>query len=184
MLNVEFPHFPILETERLLLREILPSDAPALLALRSNEQVMQYIDKDRMKSLDEALQLISQIKETVMKGDGISWAMVPKGEDEMIGFAGLWRIDKPHHRAEVGYTLMPGYWNKGLMSEVMKAMIDFGFGTMKLHSIEANINPLNQASRRLLEKHGFVQEAYFRENFYYNGKFLDSAIFSLLTPYK
>ena len=184
MLNVEFPVFPILETERLLLREIIPSDAPALLALRSNEQVMQFIDKDRMKSLEEAGQLINNIKETVSKGEGISWAMVPKGEAGMIGFAGLWRIDKPHHRAEIGYTLMPEYWNKGLMSEVMRAMIDYGFGQMKLHSIEANINPMNQASRRLLEKHGFVQEAYFRENFYYNGRFLDSAIFSLLTPYK
>ncbi|MGZ5285925.1 MAG: GNAT family N-acetyltransferase [Flavisolibacter sp.] len=184
MLNVEFPVFPVLETQRCHLREILPSDAPALLALRSNEEVMQFIDKDRMKSLEEAEELIGKINENVQKGEGISWAIVPKDGEEMIGFAGLWRIDKAHHRAEVGYTLMPEYWNKGLMSEVMRAMIDYGFQQMKIHSIEANINPLNQASKRLLEKHGFVQEAYFRENFYYNGKFLDSAIFSLLTPYR
>ena len=68
------------------------------------------------------------------------------------------------------------------MSEVLDTIIDYGFTKIGLHSIEANVNPENQASIRLLEKHGFAREAYFRENYYFNGNFLDSAIYSLIKP--
>ena len=66
------------------------------------------------------------------------------------------------------------------MMEAAKKTIDFGFREMGLHSIEANINPNNLRSTKMLEKCGFVKEAHFRENYYYDGKFLDSVIYSLL----
>ncbi|MGE5859464.1 MAG: GNAT family N-acetyltransferase, partial [Ignavibacteria bacterium] len=58
--------------------------------------------------------------------------------------------------------------------------LNYGFKVMNLHSIEANVNPDNKASIRLLERNNFTREAYFKENYFYNGKFLDSAIYSLL----
>jgi [ribosomal protein S5]-alanine N-acetyltransferase len=76
--------------------------------------------------------------------------------------------------------LHPNFWNKGIMKEALLAAIDFGFNQMKLHSIEAHINPDNVASGILLEKTGFVREAYFKEDFFFRGKFSDSAIYSLL----
>jgi ribosomal-protein-alanine N-acetyltransferase len=66
------------------------------------------------------------------------------------------------------------------MSEAVNAAIDYGFNTMKLHSIEAQTNPHNEASIGLLKKVGFVQEALFRENYYFDGKFLDTPVFSLI----
>ena len=75
---------------------------------------------------------------------------------------------------------MPEYWNRGLISEAIPKAIDYGFNQMKLHSIEANINPDHNLSRKILEKFKFKKEAYFKENFYYEGKFLDSEIYSLL----
>jgi len=66
------------------------------------------------------------------------------------------------------------------MNEAIDMAIDYGFKELKFHSIEANINPNNIASRNLLLKKGFVKEAYFKENYYFNGKFLDSEIYSLL----
>ena len=66
------------------------------------------------------------------------------------------------------------------MQESIKEVIDYGFNVMKLHSIEANVNPDNAASIRLLERNKFKREAYYKENFYFNGKFLDTAIYSLL----
>jgi ribosomal-protein-alanine N-acetyltransferase len=91
---------------------------------------------------------------------------------------------KEHYRGEVGYVLLPEYQGKGIMHEALGAVIAYGFDVMKLHSIEANTNPNNTPSHKLLERHGFVREAYFKENYYYNGKFLDSAIYSLITPHK
>jgi RimJ/RimL family protein N-acetyltransferase len=68
------------------------------------------------------------------------------------------------------------------MQEAMIIVIDYGFRAMHLHSIEANVNPDNAASIKLLQRNNFVREAYHKENYYFNGKFLDSAIYSLLTP--
>jgi len=76
--------------------------------------------------------------------------------------------------------LDPDFWGKGIMKEALLAAIDFGFNQMNLHSIEAHINPDNTASGMLLEKVGFVREAYFKEDFFFRGEFIDTAIYSLL----
>ena len=70
------------------------------------------------------------------------------------------------------------------MKEAMDAVLEYGFKEMKLHSIEANVDPGNQPSIKLLEKKGFIKEAHFKENMFFNGSFLDSAIYSLLNPYE
>jgi ribosomal-protein-alanine N-acetyltransferase len=66
------------------------------------------------------------------------------------------------------------------MQEALLKVINYGFKVINLHSIEANVNPGNAASIKLLEKNKFVREAYFKENYFYNGKFLDTVIYSLL----
>ncbi len=181
MLDIQFPVFPVLQSSRCVLRQVVKTDAPQLLALRSDAAVMQYLDREAMTTVDEAGVMIDSMDSRLATGEGISWAISLIDSNEMIGLAGLWRIIKEHHRAEIGYTLLPAHWAKGLMSEVLQSIIDFGFRSMKLHSIEANVNPSNAASIRLLEKLGFEREAYFRENYYFRGRFLDSAIYSLVT---
>jgi len=64
----------------------------------------------------------------------------------------------------------------------MTIVLDYGFRALQFHSIEANVNPDNAASIKLLERNNFVREAYHKENYYFNGKFLDSAIYSPVTP--
>ena len=76
--------------------------------------------------------------------------------------------------------LHPDFWGKGIMKEALMAAIDFGFTEMNLHSIEAHINPENTVSGILLEKTGFIREAYFKEDFYFRGKFIDTAVYTLL----
>jgi ribosomal-protein-alanine N-acetyltransferase len=110
----------------------------------------------------------------------IDWTLSLKNSKEFIGGAGFWRLIKEHYRAGLGYQIIPKFWRKGFVEEACRAVISFGFEKMRLHSIEANVNPANIPSLKLLEKLGFVQEAYFKENFYFNGKFIDIAIFSLL----
>jgi ribosomal-protein-alanine N-acetyltransferase len=76
--------------------------------------------------------------------------------------------------------LLPDHWNKGLISEAIPKVINYGFNNMKLHSIAANINPNHAVSKKVLEKFKFKKEAYFKENHYFNGKFYDTEIYSLL----
>jgi len=181
MLELNFTPFPEIITARLLLRRIDKNDAPALLLLRSSETVMKYIDKEREKNISEVEALIQRIDDAIEKNDGINWGIcLPGNRDELIGIISFWRIIKQHHRAEVGYLLHPDYWRQGYIQEALKAVIDFGFNTIKLHSIEAHINPNNAASAGLLEKMNFVREAYFKEDYYFRGQFLDTAIYSLL----
>jgi ribosomal-protein-alanine N-acetyltransferase len=180
MLEPVFIPFPELMTPRLRLRFIVPEDAESILFLRSSEDVMRYIDKERMKTKVDALALIQKITDGIHNGTGINWGISLRGENTLVGTIAFWRLIPENYRAEIGYMLHPDFQGRGLMSEAMKEVIRYGFEVMNLHSIEANINPGNDVSRKLLTKFGFQKEAYFRENFYYNGKFLDSEIYSLV----
>lgn len=180
MLEIVFGDFPVLSTSRLLLREVTDEDAEAILVLRSNPHTMKYLDRPDLKDLGEARLYIDKNKSDYLRNEGISWILVLHETKEVIGTAGFWRFDKANHRAEIGYMLLPQYWGKGLATEVLDSIITYAFSTLKLHSIEANVNPENEASKKLLLRSGFKQEAYFRENYFFNGRFLDSVIYCLL----
>ena len=160
------------------------TDAPAMFVQRSDPRIMKYLDRKPCETVEEAAAFIRMITDNLDNNNGISWAITTHDSDEMIGSIAIWRIVKEHYRGELGYVLLPDYQRKGLMHEALNAVIAYGFTDMGLHSLEANINPDNAASQKLLERHGFVREAYFKENYYSNGRFLDSAIYSLITPHK
>jgi len=145
---------------------------------------MQYLDRDPLKSMEEAGQLIQKITDSLNAHDGITWGITLKTDPALIGTLGFWKTDKQNHRAEIGYMLHPEQQRKGIVQEAMTAALDYAFNTMHLHSVEANVNKDNVASMKLLEKNNFEREAFFRQNYYYNGQFLDSVIYSLLTPDK
>lgn len=181
MLELKFPTFPILETERLILREHAITDADDLFNMRTNEEVMRYIDRERPRTIQDIETFINTFNDDFKQGKHLAWVMTLKeNPNVMIGSIGYWRTNLANHRAEIGYMLLPEYWRKGFVSEALLKTIAFGFEQIQLHSIQANINPGNDASRQILLKHGFVKEAYFREDYYFNGKFLNSEIYSLL----
>lgn len=182
MLKLRFTVFPNLETDRLILREHTLEDARTWFELRHNPDVMRYIDRDSPKDIEEVEGYINGLISGFEQGESMGWAIALKDNPaQMIGNIVFWRMDFPNYRAEIGYLIDPKYWRKGIVSEALTAIIAFAFEEMKLHSIEANINPGNEASRKLLLKHGFVKEAYFKEDYFFNGKFLDSEIYSLIS---
>jgi len=175
-----FKSFPEFESERLLFRKFLLSDAKDLLLIRSNDAVMKYLDIARFESIADAEKMIRTVSESYDKETGINWGIVEKHSNNFIGYFGFWRMIPEHCRAEIGYALKPEYWGRGYMYETINRMVRFGFKNMNLHSIEANVNPDNDKSKKVLEKIGFKKEAYFRENYLFNNRFLDSIIYSLL----
>jgi ribosomal-protein-alanine N-acetyltransferase len=184
MLNVNFDPFPELRTERLLLRKITDADTEQIFKLRSDKDVMKYIGKKPIVSKEEAKNWVKLIKDSLENNSGITWGIVETFDKTslppIIGTIGLWRIIKENYRAEIGYMLLPEYWQKGFTKEAILKVIDYGFHEMKLHSIEARISPKNIGSATVLEKTGFVREAYFKEDFFFDGVFEDTAIYSLL----
>jgi ribosomal-protein-alanine N-acetyltransferase len=181
MIQLNFTSFPILQTERLILREYAITDAPTLFAMRNNEEVMRYIDREKPQTIHDSELAIQTMAEGYLENKNMVWAITLKeNPTKMIGSIGYYRTDFANYRAEIGYMLFPDHWRKGIVSEALRRTIAFGFDEIKLHSISANINPGNDASRQVLLRHGFVKEAYFREDYYFNGRFLDSEIYGLL----
>jgi ribosomal-protein-alanine N-acetyltransferase len=181
MLQPNFNPFPTLETERLLLRQVDLSDNAAMLSLRSSDIVMKFIDRPRASTLDEAEAFINIIRAALEQNNGITWGITLKEYPSLlIGTIGYWRLIKENYRAEIGYMLDPKYWQKGIMKEALLCVIDFGFNRMELHSIEARINPENASSSGILTNTGFIKEAHFKEDYFFNGRFLDTIIYSRL----
>lgn len=181
MLQVNFQPFPEIKTQRLLLRRLIREDTKEIYEMRSDKKVMKFTGKNPIASMQEATDFYNLVNDSLYENTGITWAMaLIDSPEKMIGTIGLWRLIKEHFRAEIGYTLMPAYWKKGLAKEAVLRVIQFGFDQMNLHSIEAHIDPKNLASASVLERTGFIREAYFKEDFFFNGAFEDTAIYSLL----
>lgn len=182
MLKINFKPFPEIKTPRLVLRRLRIADAPEFFFLRSDAGVLKYIDKEPERSVHTTKAFIKKLWALEKKAEGINWAITLRGSDKLIGNICLWNIQKAHHRAELGYVLHPSFHGQRIMHEAVKAVLEVGFKKYKLHSVEANVNPKNKASIKLLKKNKFKREAYYKENYYFRGKFLDSAIYSKLSP--
>jgi [ribosomal protein S5]-alanine N-acetyltransferase len=177
---VVFIDFPVLETERLTLREFKLDDTSDFFAIRSNPKVMQYMDSFPHQSQNESKEMIIQMLDSFHDKTGINWAIELSEKRKVIGYIGLWRIIYENARVELGYSLHPDFWGKGYMKEAISEVLRFGFGEMHVHSIEASVNTGNRASIGLLKKLGFIKEAHFRENYYFNGEFVDSFIYCMI----
>jgi ribosomal-protein-alanine N-acetyltransferase len=181
MINeIYFEDFPELESQRLILRKLKLTDASDVQLIRSDERVMIYMDQERHMTIEQSENSFSEKLKMYNEKTGILWAIIEKSTGKFIGDFAFFKIDHKNSRAEIGYTLKPEFWKKGFMKEAMISTFNFGFKEFNLHSLEANINPGNDNSRAILTKMGFQKEAYFRENYYYNGDYLDSEIYSLL----
>jgi ribosomal-protein-alanine N-acetyltransferase len=180
MLSINFNPFPNLETERLILRRVDANDVNEIFALRSNPETMKYIPRPLVKTTEDALEHIAMIDAKIETNEGINWAITLKDDPKLIGLIGHYRIKPEHFRAEIGYMLLPEFNGKGIISEAVKEAVNYGFKVMKLHSLEAIIAPENHGSMKVLEKNGFVKEAHLKENEFYDGRFLDTVIYSIL----
>ena len=155
MLTINFSPFPILETERLILRRVLPSDVKEMFELRSNPETMKYIPRPLVTNYDEALAHIKMMEDKIETNEGINWAITIKGDDKMLGVIGHYRIKPEHYRAEVGYMILPEYQGDGAatvaLDEIIKLAADKKKKAVRLDAIGTNV-----PAQKLYEKYGFV----------------------------
>jgi ribosomal-protein-alanine N-acetyltransferase len=180
MLQLNFSPFPELESKRLRFRKLTNEDAPEILLLRGNPETMKYIPRPLITDIDGALAHIKMINDKIDENIDINWAVTEKGTDKCIGIMGFYRTQPEHFRTELGYMITAEHWGKGYVTEAVTVLLDFAFNSLQFHSIEAVIDSRHIASERVLQKVGFIKEAHFKENFYYNNEFTDTVIYSLL----
>lgn len=153
---------PVLETERLWLRALSPDDAPAVFELKRDPESVRYTGGTCLTSVEEARQEICEriLPDYARHGFG-RWAMMLKGQpgdsDLLIGVAGLKHLDELGE-VDIGYRLLPRYWNRGLATEAARASIDYGFRVLHLPRIIGLVDAPHIASIRVLEKCGLAYE--------------------------
>lgn len=177
----DFEDFPILETERLILREIIPSDAEAILRIRGDYEVTKYNSGVPYTSIEQAQDLIAAMAAAYQDKSEIRWGITFKTDPlTVIGMCGFNYWNRRDARGSVGYDLARIYWGQGIMPEALRAVLQFAFERMGLNRVEADADARNAASARVLMKLGFKREGIQREQFFENGAFQDLALFSLL----
>lgn len=180
MLYLNFDPFPVLETSRLCLRAIQERDVNEVFLLRSDKELMKYIPRPIANDIDDAIEHIKMVSSIIAKNEGLNWAITELNSNLMIGIIGFYRLRPENFRGEIGYMILREYQNKGYISEAIAKTLDYAFNNIGFNSIEAVIDPENIASERVLIKNGFRKEGHFRENEFWNGKFLDSVVYSIL----
>ncbi len=156
---MDFQPFPEIKSTRLFLRKIQASDSKAILYLRSDKTINKFIERPenrKTKNISDAIKFINQLDDYSTQEIAITWGITLKNNPEVIGTICLWNFSKNNKTAEVGYNLNPTYQKKGIMSEALKMIIDYGFKELKLHKIEAFTHTENERSKKLLENNGFL----------------------------
>lgn len=180
----ETASFPVLFTERLLLRAFTMEDIPAVFAIFNREDVNTWTETDTMRSMEEAEMRVKNRMSLFKDRQGIRWAItLRENPKDIIGSCGFFSVRRGTQTVETGYDLHPDYWNKGLITEALREMIWFSFGPgspVPVHRIEALVMPGNIASIRVLEKLGFAQEGLRREFGFWKGCYQDVCLYALL----
>ncbi|MEO0558274.1 MAG: GNAT family protein [Bacteroidota bacterium] len=176
-----FAHgLPTVDGARLRLRHPRDPDAPDILAVFGDPQALRYWSHGPLADLEAARAYLADIDAGWRDRSLFQWGIADRETDRLIGTVTLTSWDRDNRHAEIGFILHPSRQGVGLASEAVRTVLTFGFGPMGLHRVEADVDPANEGSIRLLERIGFQREGTFRERWWVFETWKDSAMFGLL----
>lgn len=176
--------FPVLATARLRLRALTSADAPAILRIHSDAETMRWFGTNPMQNIEEAERIIAAFNAWFVASSGVRWGIeLDDGAPDsarLIGSCGLFRWNKNWRHCALGYELARDCHGQGYMREALTAVLNFGYTTMGLHRVHAEIHRDNLASIRLVQGLGFRFEGVHRETAYWGEQWHDLGSHSLL----
>lgn len=175
-----FRQFPILTTERLVLRPVSLEDVEAYFAFKSDYKVTHPYGQEPHETSAKTQAWVERLIGGYEKRDNICWSITLKGDDRAIGETVLWNFDENFHCAELGYELHSDYWRKGIVFEAVQAVLRCAFTELSLHRVEATPYAENPSSKNLLVRLGFSYEGTLRQRHVFRGRYLDQLYFGLL----
>lgn len=158
MLATPTTTLPVLETERLILRQLSQADNQEVHRLLTDPDVNKHYGRLRANSFEEACTYIDYINVGISKSKVYYWGVCLRGEQKIAGTVCLWNLRKTEGIIEIGYELLPEWQGKGFMQELLPVVIDFAFNTLGYQKIDAWPNLENERSIRLLEKNKFRRD--------------------------
>lgn len=171
---------PELVGSRLRLRAMRQDDVATWFAMQSDPVAMRYWSYPPLTAVEQSQQAFEKNQRDVAAGDVLAWAIALLDSDAMIGTCTLFALDRRHRRAMIGYALARERWGRGHAQEALRLALAHAFGALGLHRVEADIDPRNGASLRLVERVGFVREGLQRERWLVGDDVQDSALYGLL----
>ena len=171
--------FPIIKTERLLLRQFANSDLENVFKGLSNPDIIKYygISYDSLEATRAQMLFFEELEKN---GTGIWWAVCSLDNTKFYGAGGLNSLIKEHKKAEIGFWLLKEHWGKGIMTEAMPLITSYGFSNLDLHRIEGIVESENIICKRAIEKLGFAYEGTMKECEIKNGRFISLDIYAKL----
>jgi ribosomal-protein-alanine N-acetyltransferase len=170
---------PVLAGRKLTLRELRLSDAPTLLAMLKTEEVERFISPPPT-TVAGFERFISWTQRQREAGQYICFGIVPEGMEHAVGIFQVRQLDPTFQTAEWGFALGSAFWGTGLFMEGAGMVIDFVFGTVDVHRLEARAAVQNGRGNGALVKVGAVKEGVLRKSFLRNGEYLDQALWSIV----
>jgi RimJ/RimL family protein N-acetyltransferase len=170
---------PTLTGSLVSLRELRASDAPALFAALSSEQVTKFISPPPA-TVDGFGRFISWAIRQRQSGPYVCFAIVPHGLDTAVGIFQVRSLEPAFGTAEWGFALASEFWGSGVFVDGAKLIIDFAFDVLGVHRLEARSALKNGRGNGALRKLGAVQEGVLRRSFQRNGEYLDQALWTIL----
>jgi RimJ/RimL family protein N-acetyltransferase len=156
------------------------ADVPALYEVFGDPEVMRYWSSPPLRDHEAARELLRDIHELFRARTLFRWGIARRPDGLVIGTCTLLHLDAAHGRAEVGYALGRSAWGHGLATEALGTLIRFAFDGLGLQRLEADTDPRNERSIRVLERHGFRREGYLRERYHLGGEVADTLFLGLL----
>jgi [ribosomal protein S5]-alanine N-acetyltransferase len=157
MLNMNFQPFPILKTQRLVLRQLSTDDKQNIFALRSDEAINKYLDRTPSKTIDDAMHFINTVNENIQKNNSVYWAITLTGTNEFVGTVCLFDFSTESNKCEIGYELLTNFQGRGIMKEGVEKAIEYAFNKINVQTIIAFTHKDNSSSTKLLEKLNFIK---------------------------
>ncbi|MFY0522331.1 GNAT family N-acetyltransferase [Archangium gephyra] len=173
---------PTLETPRLRLRWMTEADIPALFELFSHPEVTRYWSWSAYTELAQAEKLLRNIHHHFAERSLFNWGFARREDDRIIGTCTLSDLSAQHRRANLGYALNRAWWGHGYGREAARRLVEFGFTSLELHRLEADVDPRNTSSLQALESLGFQREGYQRQRYLLDGELQDAVLYGLLRP--
>ncbi len=168
------------EAGRVVVRPVAEADLADLMAVNGDDEVARFLPYESWRSADDGRAWLARMKKVEDAGTGVQLVVIDKASGRAIGSCLLFRLEPASARAELGYVLGRQSWGQGLMHEALVALISHAFGALGLRRLEAEVNPLNAASCRLLERLGFRNEGLLRQRWVAKGAAYDIRFYGLL----
>lgn len=174
-------HFglPTIRGENVTLREVQESDADALLAMLTTEEVAEFVSP-LPRTVDGFSGFIAEARHERTLGSSFCFAVVPDGYEDAMGLFQVRQLEPGFGSAEWGFAIGSPFWGSGLFLACAKAVIDFSFGVVGVHRLEARSITSNGRGNGALRKVGAVQEGILRRSFQRDGRYFDQILWSIV----